>query len=230
MKFADVFKKLYKDNGFTLETVQEALLTRYGLELSLSAVKSYNQGKLPRYKTIDALSDLFDVPAQVFFPQRKQIKECEVDSQNYTMLLSYNVQAGAGADGYLPDILESTKMPISNQFLNGCNTDFLHIIQVAGDSMYPTISDNDWLIVDMVSDGKVDRVFEKVNGIYLINRDGMIQIKRLEFLGNKGVDIISDNSMYETKNTISDSIELEVIGKLFKQMKDLGALTIKELH
>jgi len=152
-----------------------------------------------------------------------------INNQNFSMLLSYNIKAGAGAEGFLPDTLEATKIPISNKFLNGSNADFLHIIQVAGDSMYPTVSDNDWLIIDMVSNGETCRQFEKVNGIYLINRDGLVQIKRLEFLGKKGIDIISDNQAYETKNTIKDHIELEIIGKLFKQVKDLGSLTITEL-
>lgn len=149
------------------------------------------------------------------------------NNSNFTMLQSYNIKAGAGAECLLPTAFEATRIPVANQLLNGCNTDFLHIIQVLGDSMEPTISSNDWLIIDMVSNGEIERMFENINGIYLINRDGIIQIKRLDFLGNKGIDIISDNSIYPTKNTLIDGIEIEIIGKLFKQVKDLGSLALK---
>lgn len=196
--------------------------------IGIKTVYAYLVGtRFPDAEHYPLIAKALDVKLPILFGIREQ--QTHVNNPDFTMLLSYNVKAGAGAEGYLPDTLESTKLPVSNKLLNGCNTEFLHIIQVAGDSMQPTISDNDWLIIDMVSNGKVDRVFEKVNGVYLINRDGLIQIKRLEFLGNKGVDIISDNQAYETKNNIKDSIELEILGKLFKQIKDLGSLAIKEL-
>lgn len=177
------------------------------------------------------ISDLLNVDIKYLLcmQEEKQKINHTANNEDYTMLLSYDIRAGAGAEGYLPDMPESTKIPVANKLLNGSNPDFLHIIQVAGDSMEPTISDSDWLIVDMISNGKTNRMFEKVPGIYLVNIDGYIQIKRLEFRGTKGVDIISDNQIYTRRNTLEDNLDLEILGKLFKQVKDLGALTITNL-
>lgn len=233
MLFHERLQMLMEDNNISKQEFIQRLLSynpiskRTKKTIGDKTIYAYMSGtRFPDAEHYPLIAKSLGVDLPILFGETK--KE-PVNNPDYTMLRSYNVKAGAGAEGYLPDTLESTRLPVSNKLLNGANPEFLHIIQVAGDSMQPTISDNDWLIVDMVSDGKVDRVFEKVNGIYLINRDGIIQIKRLEFLGNKGIDIISDNPIYETKNTIKDSIELEIIGKLFKQIKDLGSLTIKEL-
>jgi len=73
LKFADVFKKIYKEKGFTLATLKEALHNRFGIELSLSALKSYNQGKLPKYETLEAFAELFKVPIDIFFPSMKKL-------------------------------------------------------------------------------------------------------------------------------------------------------------
>lgn len=141
-----------------------------------------------------------------------------------TMIPIVDIKAGAGAEGLLPDFITSERVPIWTKFLNGINPKNLAIFQVVGDSMEPTIRPDDWVVIDMVN----GRHFDPVDAIYLINRDGSIQIKRLSFKGNKGVDIISDNKEYRIENTISEGIELFVIGKLYRHIRTLGALAIKE--
>jgi len=174
--------------------------------------------KISQYLNVDAAY-------LVGLQEEKRVGNC-MNNENYTLLPSYNVLAGAGAEGYLPDVLEFSKIPVSNSLIGGVNTEYLHIIQVAGDSMQPTIKPSDWLIIDMVSNGVTERLFEKVDGIYLISKDGAIQIKRLAFKGAKGVDIISDNTFYPVENTIEKNIDLVIIGKLYKHVQDLGALLV----
>jgi len=135
-----------------------------------------------------------------------------------------NIKADAGAEGILPDhIEENNAMEFAPKFLNGAEPKNLRIMQVAGDSMSPTINPDEWLIFDMI----FNRDIEYIDGIYLINRDGSIQVKRLEFQGTKGVDIISDNTSYAVKNTVVHGIELEVIGKLYKHVVSYGAVVEK---
>jgi len=203
-------------------------INNLGVSVKEDAIKKWRQGNsTPKTVDIATICKLLNIDVYELLYIESMSKPA--NNQEYTLLTSYNVKAGAGAEGFLPDTLESTKLPVSNQFLNGCNPEFLHIIQVAGDSMQPTIRPNDWLIIDMVSNGIMNRQFEKVDGIYLISKDGSIQIKRLAFRGTKGVDIISDNPMYPVENDLDRSIELVILGKLFKHVQDLGALAIKEL-
>ena len=82
----------------------------------------------------------------------------------------------------------------------------------------------------MISNGKVDRCFEKIAGIYVIQKDEGVQVKRLDFKGNRGIDIISDNKIYSKENTLQDGIEIYIIGKVFKHISDLGSLVISELE
>lgn len=135
-----------------------------------------------------------------------------------------DLRAGAGAEAIMPEYIKHEPIPVTKQFLNGIDPKNLVAIKVVGDSMEPAIKPDEYVIIDKVN----GRDFYPVDGIYLINKDGAIQIKRLHFKGIKGIDIISDNHAYPKENTIDDSITLEIIGKLFKQIKNLGALAIKD--
>lgn len=168
------------------------------------------------------ISKILDVDVEYLIGTQDS-KKIEV-SNNVTMLPIVDIKAGAGAEGLLPDFITHERVPIWSKFLNGVNPKNITIFQVVGDSMADTIMPDDWVMIDMVN----GRQFEPVDAIYLINRDGSIQIKRLAFKGNKGVDIISDNKEYRVENTVNDGIELFVIGKLYRHIRTLGSLAIKE--
>ncbi len=76
----------------------------------------------------------------------------------------------------------------------------LAIIRVEGDSMVPTLSDGDDIMVDS-SDG-IERLRD---GIYVLRRDDMLLVKRLTrgLRGQAGrVTIISDNSAYPPEKDV----------------------------
>lgn len=168
------------------------------------------------------ISELLNVDVAYLIGVQDSKKADIVDG--ISMVPIVDIKAGAGAEGLLPDFITHERVPIWSKFLNGINPNNLAIFQVVGDSMEPTIRPDDWVVIDMVN----GRQFEPVDAIYLINRDGSIQIKRLAFKGSKGIDIISDNKEYRAENTITDNIELFVIGKLYRHIRTLGALAIQE--
>lgn len=168
------------------------------------------------------IAKIIDVDVEYLIGTQEQ-KKIE-QSNNVTMVPMVDIKAGAGAEGLLPDFITSERVPIWTKFLNGTNPKNLAIFQVVGDSMAPDINPDDWVMIDMVN----GRHFDPVDAIYLINRDGSIQIKRLAFKGAKGIDIISTNKEYRIENTIADNIELFVIGKLYRHIRTLGALAIQE--
>jgi len=133
--------------------------------------------------------------------------------------------AGAGSEAFYPEHLhESEKIAIAKRFLNGVDPKYLMFFQIVGDSMEPTIGINDWVLIELVA----DREFYPVSGIYLVDMDGSVQLKRLEFRGEKGIDIISDNATYRVKNTVKDKIDLKVVGKLFMHLKHYGTLAVRK--
>ncbi|MBO9624031.1 MAG: LexA family transcriptional regulator [Sphingomonas sp.] len=80
------------------------------------------------------------------------------------------------------------------------------IIRVEGDSMEPTLSDGDEILVD----GDRRDVKGK-GGIFVIRLDGTLMVKRLRPAVG-GVEVVSDNSVYPTR--LCGRGEVEVIGRV----------------
>lgn len=65
------------------------------------------------------------------------------------------------------------------------------VVQAKGDSMQPKIQDGDLLLVD------VNQLAVHEDGIHVINVDGRIAVKRLQFMLGGSIKIVSDNPAYE---------------------------------
>ena len=85
-----------------------------------------------------------------------------------------------------------------------------------GDSMEPTIADNNTLMVDTSDTDPQD------GGIYVIRNDGHLLVKRTQIAPGQGVWLISDNKEYKEVLVKFDKTEdLEVIGKVVWIGKDM---------
>lgn len=124
----------------------------------------------------------------------------------------YNITASAGFTA----ISEGTYVPddyigLSKRWLNlrGFYLNQLAFITASGDSMYPTISDGDMLLVNLGAkqpkDGK----------IYVLRSGEQIWVKRVQGIIN-GIRLISDNKeIYSPMDAIfNDSLDFEVIGQV----------------
>jgi phage repressor protein C with HTH and peptisase S24 domain len=217
----ELFKKICKDKGITYEDISK------GTGISESGIASWmraDEKRQPNDKNIKILSKFLNIKINeiaTLDPEFDKKPSNNLDVITYIPMV--NVAAGAGAEGLLPDLITEERIPIWTKLLNGVNPKNLTIFQVVGDSMETTIRPDDWVIIDMVN----GRDFHEVDGIYLINKDGSIQIKRLQFKGVKGVDIISDNKEYQIENTANDQIDMFVIGKLYRHVRTLGSLAEK---
>lgn len=89
----------------------------------------------------------------------------------------------------------------------------MSLIIVSGDSMEPTLSNGDIVLIDH------SRNYIHDFGIYAISVDDAILIKRLQPFGSK-VQIISDNSKYPP--IIVDATELVINGKALWYGHDLS--------
>jgi hypothetical protein len=92
----------------------------------------------------------------------------------------------------------------------------LAIIRVEGDSMVPTLSHGDDIMVDSGDDSGRLR-----DGIYVLRRDGVLLVKRLARGGARGqVTIISDNSAYPTEVAAAEG--LEIVGRVVWAGRQIG--------
>ena len=85
----------------------------------------------------------------------------------------------------------------------------LSIVRVTGDSMEPTLSDGDEVLVDAS-----DHASRLRDGIYVLRADDALVVKRVAIRpGGKQIAIASDNPAYPTWNDM-DRSEVHVVGRV----------------
>lgn len=120
---------------------------------------------------------------------------------------------GASAGGGTLDANESPVGAIAfdAQWLRklGLHPQNASIIQVAGESMSPTLSDGDDILVD--HDDGPDRIRD---GIYVLRLDGVLMVKRIATGPLRGnYSVISDNPLYPAWKDVDPAI-LSIIGRV----------------
>jgi len=88
----------------------------------------------------------------------------------------------------------------------------LGMIEARGDSMEPTIRDGEGLIIRF----DIDQPMVENGGIFVINLNGAVMIKRLQVRHDKSVAIKSDNEFYDDEKLSADEANeiLHVIAKV----------------
>lgn len=129
----------------------------------------------------------------------------------YDFIIGYNVQAAAGNGIINGDAKPSRKLAFRKRWLHyrRFNAKDLVLIWAKGDSMYPTIQDNDTLVVNTVRKTPID------GRIYVIRRDAELLVKRVQLIPS-GLRLISDNKdMYAPVDLVeSDLLNFEVVGQV----------------
>lgn len=103
------------------------------------------------------------------------------------------VSAGHGLDWDSDGQILSFPIPLSFLHSKGITPDNALIVKVNGDSMSPTLNDNDLVVIDK-------NFSLSLNGIYVIkdNINGL-RVKRLDKDKDGNLKVISDNKNYETQ-------------------------------
>ena len=118
------------------------------------------------------------------------MKEKLSDGYKIDML---NVKAGAGEGIYNYEIEVIDRIVMDKAFFKSVpDPSKMKIIEVDGDSMYPTLQSGDHVIIDETKTNGID-------GIYALQLHNQILIKRLQFNLNGTIEIKSDNLNYRTQ-------------------------------
>jgi phage repressor protein C with HTH and peptisase S24 domain len=141
-----------------------------------------------------------------------------VEMGEFALIPGYNVEVAAGV-GTFPGGEESTrKLAFRHKWLRYRNLkpENLVLVFAKGDSMEPTINDNNTLMIDTSNRELID------GHIYVIRTDGHLIVKRIQKLWNKGILLLSDNKEYrEQQIEPNEADDLEVIGKVVWIGKDV---------
>lgn len=138
--------------------------------------------------------------------------------EDFALIPGYNVQVAAGHGSIAGDEAPTRELAFRRKWLRfrGFKEGDLALVFAKGDSMEPTISDNETVMVD-TSEKKL-----RDGHIYVIRNGDHLLVKRVQTLWNDGVQLLSDNKEYTPQEIPKPDLEaLEVIGKVVWVGKDL---------
>lgn len=113
---------------------------------------------------------------------------------DFTLIDSYAVFASAGHGTDVGHELQTEPMSFRTDWLKreGLAPERLAVIRAKGDSMEPTISDNDVILV-LLTNGDAPR-----DGLHVIRLDSGLFVKRVQFDPLGSVHVMSDNPAYSS--------------------------------
>ena len=121
--------------------------------------------------------------------------EESLSRSEFVPIARLQISAAAGQGKFPSEERKTTDIafwPRWLQQLSGAKPSDLSIIQVEGDSMTPTLSDGDEIMVDLSAAHR-----KPTDGIYVLRRDDALLVKRLSLHpSGKSLTIASDNPAY----------------------------------
>jgi phage repressor protein C with HTH and peptisase S24 domain len=127
-------------------------------------------------------------------------------------LLSVRASMGAGEISHIEDVmvgaLQLSKTWVNESIRKLTKPDNLRFINAYGDSMFPTFSSGDVLLVD----GGVKTV--DIDGIFVLQAQDRLFIKRVRQRLGGGYEISSDNPNVKTVDVLDGGHNVEVLGRV----------------
>lgn len=151
-------------------------------------------------ETIQKIAAYYNEPMGKFIQELKKsqnIGSAEIITGSDIAYISFyrdiGVSAGHGLDWDSDGQILSFPIPVSFLHSKGIAPENALIVKVNGDSMSPTLNDNDLVVIDK-------NFSLSLNGIYVIkdNINGL-RVKRLDKDKDGNLKVISDNKNYETQ-------------------------------
>ncbi|MDX1755851.1 MAG: S24 family peptidase [Marinobacter sp.] len=190
---------------------------------SESLVRKYLNGSLPGIDKALVMARVTGVSLDWLIsgegPQRSEQSPAKEDSleDEFALVPGYSIQVAAG-DGTLPGAEQATrKLAFRRKWLRfrGLNEKDLALVFAKGDSMEPTIDDNNTVMIDTSQKELRD------GSIYVIRTNDHLIVKRVQTLLGKTILLISDNKAYQPIEVKMDEVsDLEVIGRVVWIGKD----------
>lgn len=195
--------------------------------ISYSTLHNYLSGvSYPTLENLITLADKANVSLEWLATGRaEQVMEVQGDysvktfNDEFALIPGYRVQVSAGHGALNPDELEPTRhLAFRRKWLKfrGFNEKDLAIVWAKGDSMEPTINNNDTLVVHLGRNKPAD------GHIYIFRNGEELFVKRYQsMLGTWR--LISDNTYYSALDIPKEEQhQFEVVGQVVHIAKDIG--------
>lgn len=162
------------------------------------------------------LSELLDIPENELGGPEPASSPARATSQ-FRTITEYDIRASAGDGALTSEENVRSQWPFDPSYLSdflGLSTNDLAIIEVRGDSMEPTLSSGDRVMVHL-ADKQISQP-----GIFIIYDGGGTVIKRVEKIpGQDKLVLISDNPLH-TRYEISGD-DVQIVGRVVWAAKRL---------
>ena len=186
------------------------------LQTGPATVANWKKRNMAPYKEIYNISRQFGYSMDWILTGKGESKEGKIqvvsEDEGYFHVPQYSIEASAGQGTLIEAETIDQHLSFKESWLrrSGINPTDLIAMYARGDSMEPTIYSGDSLVIDktmnsVTSDG----------GIYVINYDGELFVKRVQKQLNGTVAITSDNKNYgDIVIPSSDLNTLRIIGRV----------------
>jgi DNA-binding XRE family transcriptional regulator len=126
-------------------------------------------------------------------------------------MLANSASMGGGADALSEDVLcgqISLAPSFVHDYIRPTRPDALRFVHSYGDSMHPTFSSGDVLLVDTgVREPRID-------GVYVLAAHGRLFIKRVRQRMDGSMEVSSDNPGHKTVDTLNGDHAIDVLGRV----------------
>ncbi|WP_278404874.1 XRE family transcriptional regulator [Pseudoalteromonas ruthenica] len=197
------------ENGSPIPSDKLAELGKLGFDITYLVTGQYSQSLRN-----ESFEDVIDVKSSASHENGSKMLP---ENLFYVPLLNVEASAGQGAIVVDREYSEGS-MIFDNNWLakRNLNKNNIVVITAKGDSMHPTIISGEPLLVDTTP---IDNF---VDGIYVIDLDNHLLVKRLQRQFSGGVKILSDNPAYEAQLVPPENLnQLRVVGRVIWMGIDL---------
>lgn len=133
-------------------------------------------------------------------------------SGEYVHIPRYEVAASAGGGAIIHNEQVADYLSFRAEWVKntlGVSVRDLALISVIGDSMEPTLSEGDVVLLDMTTRSVLD------GSIYALQLNGGLLVKRIQRKLDGSVVVKSDNARYDTETVSEDKADrLKIIGRV----------------
>jgi phage repressor protein C with HTH and peptisase S24 domain len=189
--------------------IKARLTGRHGEQAELAEFIGITPDKLTKILAGRRRVQASEVPRVVAFFERQQQMQHSDGAPDVTLVPVYNVEAGAGP-GRIVDLEEHiATLAFSQRYLSEMNARGrdLAAIRIRGDSMEPTLRDNDIVLIDRTRTSLDD------DGLFVLRFGEALHCKRVgRGRSRLTVQVISDNRIYPPVEM--DRSDIEVIGRV----------------
>lgn len=214
---AERLKTARESSGYDQKTMAEQL------GISFRSWQDYELGKsVPGGKVFEALVKLgFNanwvlIGAGEMKPDGskdpRHVTNATEPNEGFVQIPRYEVSASAGGGAVIHSEQIVDHLTFKADWVRnalGIPVSDLALINVKGDSMEPTLSNGDVILIDMGKDGFDD------NAVYVLRLNGTLLVKRVKRNFDGSVLVSSDNAMYPPDTIKDDMVDtLNVVGRV----------------